>query len=239
MFKKIFTSQQLSLFLQAGALINIIGLFLDLIIYHYFSDSTILKIIAENLNTLSIFMICIVIISQAVLVFFKNHEKLFAQYPIAIISIEIVLAIFCLWVLTVENDIEGKFIIFYSSMSRLDHSYKIMLIIATLTLILIIDFYRNLKDPAIVDDQYVPNIVRSSFQVVIRKHIILLLFVYGIIHFKKIHKFSVAVLHYSQSTFLYDLTLLEILIPISWIAGIVYYVYTKFHHETQKHKNLS
>lgn len=239
MFKRIFTNQQLSLFLQAGALMNVIGLFLDLITYHYFADNKILEIVAKNCNVVSIFLVCSVIISQTLLLFFKNHKKLFAQYPITIVSIEIILAVFCLWILTVENDIEGKFVIFYSSISRLDHSHKTIAVIIILTMLLIVDFYRNLQEPAIVNDKSVPNIVRSSLQIVVRKHLFILLFAYGIVHFKKIHKLSIAILNNSKSTLVYNLTLLEILIPVAWVGGICYYLYIKFYGKNQNNVKSS
>jgi hypothetical protein len=232
-FKKIFTTEQLSLFLQIGALINVIGLFLDLIIYHEYANSTWLQICAENLNHLSVFMICLVIIPQALILFLKNHQKLLQAYPIATMTTESCMAIFFLWVLTIENDIEGKFIIFYSSVSRSDHSYRIIFILITIALLLMIDFYKNLEDPEIVDDASIPSIVQSSFGLVVRKHLLLLLFVYGVIHFKKIHKFSIAALNYSRSELFFNLTLLEIVIPIVWIAGFAYYAYIKIFYKQQ------
>lgn len=226
-FKKIFTTEQLSLFLQVGALINVMALFLDLIIYHEYAKNRWLKLFTENLNNVSIFIICLVIIPQALILFLKNHQKLLRTYPIATMTIESCMAIFFLWVLTIENDIEGKFIIFYSSVSRSDHSYRIIFILITITLLLIVDFYKNLEDPEIVDDTSIPRIIKSSLSLVIRKHLFLLLFVYGVVHFKKIHKFSIAALNYSQSEFFLNITLLEIVIPIIWIAGIVYFLYIK------------
>ncbi len=146
-------------------------------------------------------------------------------YPIATITIETCMAIFLFWMLTIENDIEGEFIIFYSSLSRLDHSYRIMFVIATITMLLIIDFYRSLEDQVVVNDRSVVKIVKESFYIVIRRHLLLLLFAFGIIHFTKIHKFAVTLLGYSKATLFFNLTLLEILIPISWIFAIGYYLY--------------
>ncbi len=233
MFKKFFTQTQLSLFLQIGILINIIGLFLDLIIYHYFPYNNFLKILADNCNNTSILIVCTVIISQALMLFLKKHTKLQHQYPLATITIITFLGVFLLWILTIENDIEGKFIIFYSTASRLDHSSKIIFIIATITMLLLIDLYRTLDDPTIINDHKLPEVIKSSVQIVVRKHIIILIFVYGIINFTKIHKFSVAILNYSTSTLIFDLTLLEILIPISWLVAIGYYLYHKYNQKLQ------
>ena len=225
MLHKLFAHKKLSLLLNAGILINIIGLFLDIIIYHYYSNSNFLKIVALNLNNVSIFIICAIIISQTLLLFLKKHQKLMKLYPIATITIETCMAIFLFWMLTIENDIEGEFIIFYSSLSRLDHSYRIMFVIATITMLLIIDFYRSLEDQVVVNDRSVVKIVKESFYIVIRRHLLLLLFAFGIIHFTKIHKFAVTLLGYSKATLFFNLTLLEILIPISWIFAIGYYLY--------------
>lgn len=233
MFKKIFTQQQLSLFLQVGILINIIGLFLDLIIYHYFPYNNFMKILADNCNNASILIVCTIIISQALILFLKKHTKLRHQYPLATITITTCIGIFLVWILTIENDIEGKFIIFYSTASRFDHSSKVIFIIATITMLLIIDLYRTIENPTIINDRALPEVIRSSIQTVIRKHLLVLIFVYGIIHFTKIHKFSVAILNYSRSTLLFNLTLLEILIPISWLVAIGYYLYHKYNQKLQ------
>lgn len=227
MFHKLLTNVQLSLLLQIAALINVIGLFSDLIIYHYFTHADLLICISENLNNLSIFMMCTILISQALIIFYKHHVKLFSQFPGIAITLATFITIFLLWLLMVENDIEGKFIIFYSAISQADHSYKSTIILTILTILLIIDFYTNLNDPIYLSNKTIFASIRSSFFMVLRKHLALIIFVYGLIHFKRIHTFSVAALNYSKESLLYDFSLLEFIIPTTWIGLICYYIYHK------------
>lgn len=220
-----FTSKQLSLFFQIALLINIVGLFLDLIIYHYFSTNKFLKVFAENLNNLSLFMICLIIISQTIIIFTKNHPILVTRYKMLAIAIESFICVFFIWILSIENDIQGKSIIFSSSLSKSDHSYKLIFILIAIFIMLLFDFYRTLTHPQNIDTKTIPQVIRSVVKLVLRKHLLIFLCVFGIVKFKTLNIFAHALLHHSTSSLLFDLSLLEFIIPIAWLAALFYYFY--------------
>ena len=234
MFKKIFTMQQLSLFFQIAVLINITGLFFDLIIYHYFPNNIALDLFAANLNNVSIFMICLVVISQAIIIFIDRHQQFIARYKILALTIEAFICTFFLWLLMIESDIQGKAIIFSSSLSKYDHSYKLLATLIAIFIYLVFDFYRTFTHPTTIDNKSIPKMIGSTIRLVARKHLIIFIFIFGIINFKTLNKFARALLHHSQSSLFFDFSLLEFIIPIVWIAGIIYYVYMQFHNKKAK-----
>ncbi len=232
MLKKIFTSQQLSFFFQIALLISIISLFLDLIMYHYFPHHELLQLFAENLGHLSVFMICATIISQVLFIFTKNHEQFITKYKILAMSLEACIGIFLIWLVTIEEDIKSKAIIFSSSLSKSDHSYKLIGTLIAIFIILILEFYYTLKKPPIIDDESIPNMLRSTFRIVIRRHLLIFICIFGIIQFKTLNKFAHALLHHSESSLIFDLSFLEFIIPIIWLLGIGYYIYQRqYPHE--------
>lgn len=225
MFKKIFTSKQLSSWFQIALLINIIALFLDLIIYHYFSTNKLFKLFAENLNNLSLFMICLIIISQTIIIFTKNHPILVTRYKMLAIAIESFICIIFIWILSIENDIQGKSIIFSSSLSKSDHSYKLIFTLIAIFIMLLFDFYKTLTKPQNINPKTIPQVIRSTTRLVLRKHLFIFLCVFGIVKFKTLNIFARALLHHSASSLLFDLSLLEFIIPIAWIVALFYSFY--------------
>ena len=225
MLKRIFSQKQLSLFFQIAVLMNITGLFLDLIVYHYFSHNQFLKLVTENLNNLSLFMVCLIMISQALVIFTQRHQILVTKYKIAAITIEACIGIFFIWLLTIENDIQGKVIIFSSSLSQFNHSYRLILILVAIFIMLLFDFYKNLMTPPKINQNSIPEMLKSIFILVFRRHIIMLIFMFGMVNFTTIHKFSTALFYHSKSLLFFDISLLEFIIPIAWIITIFYYLY--------------
>jgi hypothetical protein len=228
MFKNVFTKEQLTSLFQIAIFLTIIAFFLDLIVYHFFPNNYILDVIATNLNNTGIIIIYTIIISQAIIIFIDNHQNLVAKYNLLAIAIEIFIAAFFFWILHTDNDIEGKFIMFSSSLSIFDHSYKVMLLLVVIFIMLLIDFYKNITSPMNIDNESVSETIRDAFVKVAKRHLLLLIFIFGIAHFKKIHKFSIALIHHNRLSLFYDLRLLEILIPGAWICFIIYYFYQKF-----------
>ena len=112
---KIFKTKQLSYFFQVAIIINIIGLLSDIIVYRYFPDHTLLKLICENLSNLSIFIVCLIIISQSLLIFTKNHPTLIHRYKLASLAIGMLIGTFFMWILTTDNNMQESFIIYIST----------------------------------------------------------------------------------------------------------------------------
>ncbi len=232
MLKKIFTTQQLSLFFQIAVLINITSLFFDIIIYHYFPHNHILKLLNANIDHLSVFMICITIISQALFIFTEKHAKFVEKYRLLALSLEACIGIFIIWLVTIESDIQTKAIIFSSSLSQFNHSYKLIFILAAIFIMIACDFYHTFKAPKIIDHD-VPQMLRSTLRIVVRRHLLILICIFGIVQFKTLHKFAQALLHHSQSSFIFDFSLLEFIIPIIWLTAIGYYIYQRKYPNTK------
>ncbi|MDP3788711.1 MAG: hypothetical protein Q8Q60_05355 [Candidatus Chromulinivorax sp.] len=233
MFKKIFTNKQLSLFFQIALIINIISAYCNLIVYHFFPDHKILKHIIDNFDHVGLFMICITIISQALFIFSERHQQFVTKYKILAISLEACICVFFIWLISIEDEIQSKTIIFSSSLSQYDHSYKLAFTLIAIFIMISLNFYKTLKNPMVINNESVPKMLGSIFRVVIRKHLIIFICFFGIIHFKTLHKFAQTLLHHSESSFLFDVSLLEFIIPIIWLLGIGYYIYQRQYPDTK------
>ena len=225
MFKRIFTSEQLTRFFQIAVIINLIGLLSDVVVYRYFSDYEILKRINENLSNLSIFIVCLIVISQAIFIFIENHKKLSSRYKLLAIASIICISTFFLWLLNIDNDMQENFIIFCSSTSRTDHNNRAIVALIGILTMLILNFYHTLKKADDVNDETIPQMIRSVFRLVVRKYLLIFIAFFGIFHLEKLHNFAMKLFHDGQESIFFDLKLAEILIPIAWIAAVIYYLY--------------
>ena len=170
---KIFTKRQLTYFFQIAIIINIIGLLLDIIVYRYFPDCIILQLICENLSNMSIFIVCLIIISQALLIFIKNHQTLVHRYKLAAIALGISISTFFMLILTTDNDVQENFIIYISKISRADDSNKAIIALLTIFIFLLYNLYHTLTKPDRINDASVPQTIRSIFRLVITEYILL------------------------------------------------------------------
>ncbi len=234
MFKKFFTNQQISIFFQTAVLLDTTSMLLDLFIYHFCPNNLQLKLLTENINNLALFMICITIISQFARFFENNHEAFVHQYRILAGMIEISISIFFFWIFSMESDMANDFIIFFSRASIYDYSFKIICILIIIFILLITDFYQSIKNPVEINNSSIQELIKSTIKLVVRRHLLILIFIFGFIHFKKLHKISVILLQNSISSFFSNLTLLEILIPMYWLAALIYY----FYYRIQEHKTM-
>ena len=230
MIKKIFTKRQLSLFFQSALLLNIFSLFFNIIIYHFFSGYQLLDLLSENLNNLSMFMISITIISQSLIIFINKYQKFVERYKLLAITLAVIICTFFLWLLIIENDTQEKIVIFFSTLSASNHNYRLLITLLAISIMLIINFYRTLTHPSEVDYKSIPDMIRSTFRLVARRHLVMFIFIIGVIQFKTLNKFAQALLQHIKLSLFIDVNLLGIIIPIIWISAFIYYIYMQFRH---------
>jgi hypothetical protein len=233
---KIFTNKQLSYFFQIAIIINIIGLLSDIIVYRYFPDYNVLKLLCENLSNLSIFIVCLIIISQSLFIFIKNHLTLIHRYKLASLAIGITIGTFFMWILTTDNNMQESFIIHISKMSRTDSSNKAIIALLGIFAFLLYNLYHTLTKPDEINDKSIPKSIQSVVRLVIEEYILIFIFIFGIIHFTSMHTFSLKMVNETKEAILFNLSLLEILIPTAWIGAISYYIYTHYYLKN-RHKN--
>lgn len=179
----------------------------------------------ENISNLSLFIVCFIIIFQVIFIFIKNHKELTAQHKLVALTIETSISIFFIWLLRFDNDIQEKFIIFCSEMSRSDQSFKIIIMMMLIVSALLLTLYQTLKKPDNINDISIPRMIHNVFGLVITKYILLFISFFGTFRFERVHAFSIELVHYSQSSLLFHLTLLAILISTMWLFSIIYYLY--------------
>ncbi len=232
-FLKFFKNQQLSFFFQIAIILNFVGLLLDIIVYRYFSDSEILKSLCLNIGNLSLFIICVIVISESLSIFIKSHKKLVTQYKFAAITIELLMSVFFMWILTTDNDIQEGVIIFLSEVSRLNNNNRVILLLIIICITLILSLYNSFKIQDKINKNSIQNMMKSTFKLIIQEYMIIFIILFGMIHFTKIHKFSQALIEDTKSSLLFNLTLLEIIIPTAWSIMLIYHVYHHYYLKDQ------
>lgn len=225
--KRFFTSEQINRFFQAAICINIIGLISDIIGYHYFPDNDLIKITNQNLSNLSIAMICLVLISKAILLFIQRHKSLITKHKLLAITCIIFLANVLYLFLHIDNDIQESFVIYFSNISATNHDYRITLLLIGLLGMLIFNFYRNVQKPEHINAKSVPTLLRSTFNLVIKEYLFIIVALLGIFRITYFKNFAVQIIEYSKATLHAQIMFIKIMIPISWVCIVGYYMYTK------------
>ena len=148
-----------------------------------------------------------------------------------------------MFILTIDNDLEEKFIEYTSSTARTDHNIQIIISLGMLFLMIIFNLYRELKNPTHIDQNSVPEILRHAFRLVVRKYIVIFTIIFRIVHMDKFHKLALWLLQYTKSSIDFDLSLLEVLIPLGWVFTIItllWYRYKKYiDHKKIHNKNIN
>ena len=232
--KRLLTENQLSILFQIATILNILQLLITMICFHFFPENNNLNFVLTIFDHISSFTIATILTSQALLIFTYRHQIMLNRYKLFGVTIMISMAIFFVWLIDIENDIQQQFVEFISNTSKTDHSFKITIGIISLFFLLIVDFYRTLKNPDHINEESVPNMLRKVVRLTLRKYALIFIIFFGIVHIKKLHNFSVAILNYSRSSIEYNLSWLETLIPLGWIIALIVCLSYKFF----KHKNL-
>lgn len=231
MIQKIFTNKQLSYFFQVAIIINLVGLLSDVIVYRYFPDYTILKLINENLSNLSIFVVCFIIISQTLFIFIQKYKEFISNYKLAALTIELFITIFLSWLLITDNYTQENFIIYCSSISRTNNSYILIFGLIFIFSYLLFQFYQTLTKPEDINKASVPAMIRSVLHLVIIKYLIISIAFFGIVPLETFHDFVTNIVEHTKTSIFFDATLLGILVPTAWIITIAYYFYTNHYHK--------
>lgn len=230
MFRKFFTNRQLSAIFQSALLLHIMTLLVDLITYHFFPDHTPqIEFYFNICHELGLFILCLIIISQAIIIFSAHHQKFVTRHRLIALTTEIALGLAFFWLLTIDNDIQANFIEFISSVSIGNRNYKILTTYFVTLVLVIMDFYQTLENPEHINAQSIPEIIRSTIRFVIGEYALIFLSLFSAAHFAKLHAFAITLLNYSKSTITNELTLLQIIIPSAWIGAMVYYIYYRLH----------
>ncbi|MGZ6250886.1 MAG: hypothetical protein ACXWL2_02560 [Candidatus Chromulinivorax sp.] len=232
--KRLFSENQLSMLFQIGLNINVLQLLFTMIIYHFFPQNNNFIFILNIIDQVSFILVGTILISQALLVFTYRHQTMINRYKLFGVTIIISMGIFFLWLINIDNDMQQKFIEFMSNAARTDHNSRVIFATITLFLLLVLDFYRTVKNPVYINENSVPELIRQVLQLVVRKYLGIFIITFGIIHVKKLHNFALWILQYSKSTIEYDLSWLEILIPAGWIIALIIFLWYRLF----KHKNL-
>lgn len=234
MIKRIFSLKFISKTFKIAVILNTIGLLIDLFAYHFNQQGNIFISIANVINNVSISIISLIIISQIFIIFINNHQKLVHQYKFLTVSIASCICLFFFWLIKVDDNIQEELIIFFSKSTRIHEAQtKTIIIIIGIFIMLIIDLYKEIKEPTSIDDSSIPQMLRSLCKKVINKHLFLLLCIFGIIHIQKLQKLSLKLLHQSELSFIEDFSLLEIAIPTGWCIALIYFFYQRYYKKNR------
>jgi len=228
MFHRFFTDHQLSLFFKKASLMNLLCLLANIIHNRYYPQYKTMSYVIDNFNNLSLFITCIILVSQLIFIFRKNHVILIHRYNFIASTIEIVISTFSIWIVTINNNIEDDITIFFSKASVNSHDPKIMIVLLIVLLLLLINFFSTLKRSTQSIDSI--KMIRENVYQVFYKHIFILIIIIGIFNFNKLEEFSHTLLTKNKNSFLFSITILKIIIPSFWFLWISWCFYKKRNH---------
>lgn len=231
MLKKIFTNRQLSYLFQIAIILDTLTLLAFMIIYRYFPNFTLLKLLNENLDNLSIFMVCLIIISQSIRIFMHRYKKLISNYPLIALTTLLSICIFLAWVLIIDDTIGDEFVIFSSSVSRFDHSILVISVLIAICSSLLFDLYKTISNPDNIDKMTVPSMIQSVIRLLLIKYFFIFIAYFQLIKVNSFHQYSIEMVHETISSLMFNAHILGILIACAWVITISYYAYTKYYHK--------
>ena len=229
MFHRFFTIQQLSRSFKIASSVAIVCLLAVLLQHRYLPHATILEKIIEIITHTSFFITALIVISQMLLIFTKNHRALIARYKLVACTIELFFTTLVLWLLAITHHIKIAFITYFSSESIAPvHSIKIMYLLIFIVIMLIIDLYNSIKKDEKINDASIKKILSQETHIFIRQYFILCASLLGLLHFNKLHEFAISSSSYIWSTLILYSDIFGYTIIIVWIIALVYYLYNSY-----------
>ena len=230
MFHRFFTSQQLSSYFKKATMVSISCLLIVLLQHHYLPSYTILEKFADFFSHISFLITALIVISQMLLLFTKNHPNLIARYKLAALAIELFLTLSVLWLLEITHHMKHTFITFYSDESIAPaHSKKIIYLLIFIVIMLFIDLYISVKkNNENINDDSIKEIVSEEVAIFVRQYLVICMSLIGLLHFKKLNEFAVLSSSYIHSMFILYSDIFGYMILIASGVTISYYLYNYY-----------
>ena len=234
MFHRFFTTQQLAYYFRTATAVSITCLLSLLLQHHYAPHAANFEKIIGIFSHISFFITALIVISQMLLIFTKNHKKLIAQHKLAAVTIELFLTALAFWLLEITHHMKHNFVIFYSDESIAPaHSVKIIYLLIFIAIMLIVDLYNVIKkDDENMNDASIKKIISEETRMFIRQYLVICASLIGLLHFNRLSEFAVSATHEIKSSLVFYSDIFGYFIVFVWIVTLAYY----FYHSYQKRK---
>ena len=227
MFHRFFTTQQLSRYFRIATAVSITCLLSLLLQHHYAPHAAIFEKTIGIFSHISFFITALIVISQMLLTFTKNHKKLIAQHKLVAVTIELFLTALVLWLLEITHHMKHNFVIFYSDESVTpNHSVKITFLLIFIVIMLIVDLYNLIKkDDEKMNDASIKKIISQEVRMFVRQYLFICASLIGLLHFNRLNKLAASATDEIKSSLLFYSDIFGHVIIILWIAALAYYLY--------------
>ena len=229
MIHRIYTQEQLSHYFMSANIMNVICLIANMMYHLFIPKYTIVGIIINNFDNFSLFVTCLIVVSQALLMFTEKHQQL-TEYKLLMITIEFAIATFFVWVLTYNNVMQDAAVAFYSTASITPHhKHRVVFLLILIALMLCFDLYYSAKEESNkINDDAVRDEVKSGIKLFITKYLIFIIVLTGIFHIEEFQKLSALGIENFDYIFMICANLFYHAIIIIWIVALSYYVYKNY-----------
>ena len=229
MIHRFFTQEQLSRYFMSANIINVICLMANMMFHIFIPTYTVIGLIINNFDNFSLFITCLIVVSQALLIFTEKHQKL-TEYKLITITIEFAIATFFIWVLTFNNVMQDATVEFYSVASVAPkHKHRVVFLLILIAIMLCFDLYYSTKEESNkINDDAVKDEVKSGIKLFVTKYLVFMIVLTGIFHIEEFQKLSALGIEDFYYIFTVYAHIFYNAIIIIWIVAISYYLYKTY-----------
>ena len=234
MIHRFYTQEQLSHYFMSANIMNVICLMANMMFHLFIPTYATIGIIIDNFDNFSLFVTCLIVVSQALLIFTEKHQRL-TEYKLIIITVEFAIATFFVWVLTFNSVMQDTAVTFYSIASIAPHhKHRVVFLLILIAIMLCFDLYYSRKEEMNkVDPDAIKEGVTNHIRLFITKYFVFIITLTGIFHIEEFQKLSaIGIEDLKDMLIVYSDIFIHVIIII-WIAAISYYVH-KIYEQRKK-----
>lgn len=226
MFHKIYTYEQLSNFFRIANIMNVICLLSKLIYFRHIQTQTIIGVIIDNFDNLSLFITCLIIVSQFLRLFIKNYPHLI-QHRLIGLTITLMISMLLMLVLVFNNDMQDSTVEYYSTASIAPHhKLKIIVLLIFIFIMLCMNLYHAVqKNDSKINTSSIKSNIFDGIKIFFIEFIVFSVGLTGIFNLHEFQGLSKIALDDLSSRFFLYKDILVYLILVIWITAIPYYLY--------------
>lgn len=226
MIHRFYTHEQLSFFFRIANIMNVMCLLSKLMYFRYIPTYTAIGVIIDNFDNVSLFMTCLIIVSQFLRLFIKNHPNLI-QHRLITLTITLIISMFFILVLVFNNDMQDSTVEYYSTASIAPHhKLKIIILLIFIFIMLCINLYHAAqKNENKINNSSIKSNIFGGVKLFFIEFIVFSVSLTGIFHLHEFQGLSKIGLDDLSSRFCLYKDILGYIIFVIWIAAIPYYFY--------------
>jgi len=230
MFHNKLTYQQISNIFHYASLITIINLLCKALQIYYLPNAQTLHSIIENISNAAFFITTLIIIILTIKFFLKDYKDFTKKHTMIALTIITCIVMFIVWIVTTNKIL--KFYIFALSDKQ---NPKVIYLLLFVICMLSIESYYAYQDHSKINEAALVKSIGNSLKLVVYKYIIIAISYIGLLRMTEIHNFTAASVPIIESTSIWFISALSLMLILIWTIYLMYYLSNLFyHHENKK-----